>query len=492
MRLSLTPQQLLVQKQILAPKMILSMEILQLPVIMLQERIEQEMAENPLLEMRDSDPDTPEEMPERENPNEPADLERELVVDVKNDQADDFERLLNMGEDMPESFDDGFARSSGGIEEAGDRQHDAMANVLERPESLYDHLDHQLGELEIDEELYTLCERIMSALSPEDGYLRSSLEDLLPADADPKLRGRLEEALRTVQQLDPSGIAARDLKECLLLQLVPGEPYYREMHRLISHHLEDLRDNRLPAIEKATGFSIDTILEAWNHLRRLNPKPGAAFVDVVARTVTPDVIAEPNEEGGYTIRLVDDYLPSLYISKYYRRRLASPDCTEQEREFIRRKINAAQWLIEAIEQRRATLQRVSQAIVDYQQKFLDEGPEAIVPLKMQQIADQVKVHVTTVSRAVADKWMQTPRGIYPLRGFFVGGTTSDDGESVTWDAIRHKLQELVDNEDKKNPYSDDELVDELKKGGIDVARRTITKYRQKMGIPSSRKRRSYV
>jgi RNA polymerase sigma-54 factor len=167
------------------------------------------------------------------------------------------------------------------------------------------------------------------------------------------------------------------------------------------------------------------------------------------------------------------------------------DATPEEREYIKRKINAAQWLIDSIMQRRSTLKRVSQAIVDHQTKFLDEGPEAIEPLKMQQIADKVGVHVTTVSRAVDDKYIQTHRGVLPLRKFFVGGTMSSDGEEVAWDAIRIKLQDIVDNEDKQHPHSDDELVRQLATHGLKVARRTVTKYRQKMGIPSSRQRRDW-
>ena len=169
----------------------------------------------------------------------------------------------------------------------------------------------------------------------------------------------------------------------------------------------------------------------------------------------------------------------------------SGEATPEEREFIKRKINAAQWLIESIEQRRNTLTKVSQAVVDHQTRFIEEGPEAMEPLKMQQIADKVGVHVTTVSRAVDDKWIQTPRGIFPLKRFFVGGTKSDDGEDVAWDTIRIKLQEVIDHEDKTKPFSDDELVRQLKHHGLNVARRTITKYRRKMGIPSSRQRRDW-
>jgi RNA polymerase sigma-54 factor len=203
-------------------------------------------------------------------------------------------------------------------------------------------------------------------------------------------------------------------------------------------------------------------------------------------------MVEQADDGTYRVVLEDARTPRLFISDYYRRRLNSGDATAEEREFIKRKINAAQWLIDSIEQRRGTLTRVAQAIVDHQKRFLDDGPEFVVPLKMQQVADVVGVHVTTVSRAVDDKWIQTPRGMFPLKRFFVGGTRSDDGDDVAWDTVRIRLQELVDNEDKTAPLSDDDLVGEIEKLGMKVARRTVTKYRQIMGIPSSRQRRDWT
>lgn len=496
MRLSLGLEAKQIQVQKLAPRMIQSMEILQLPVMALQERIEQEMNENPVLEMAEQEPDFPEPVDEEDdrpaNPDAPAETEKEMVVDEDSDNAEDFERLVDLDREVPEFFDERPRVSSNRVQEESDRKHDAMANLEARPESLNDYLLHQLAEMDLDAEMAEMCERIISTLDARDGgYFRGNLRDLLPADATEDQLELAENALEIVQHLDPPGIAARDLRECLLNQLTPDMPYYDEMYRLISSHLNDLRDNRLPAIQKATGYSIERIQQAWNQLRKLNPKPGAIFADSTVPTVTPDVRVERAEDGSYKVVIEDDWTPELRISDYYRRRLASGQATPQEKEFLKKKINAAQWLIESIEQRRNTLARVAQAIVDYQQKFLDEGPEHIVPLKMQQIADKVGVHVTTVSRAVDDKWIQTPRGIFPLRRFFVGGTRTEDGEDVAWDTIRLKLQEVIDQEDKSKPYSDDELVDELAKRGLKVARRTVTKYRQKMGIPSSRQRRDW-
>ncbi len=492
MRLSLGLETRQVQVQKLAPRMIQSMEILQLPIMALQERIEQEMNENPVLEMDESDPNLPEEPDEAVNPDDPADSERELVVDENHDNADDFERLLNMDSEVPGHFDEAPRRSLSRMEEESERKLDAMANVVARPDSLNDYLMHQIGEMELDPELAEMAERIISSLDAADGgYLKVNLEDLLPPDATADQLARARQALEIVQQLDPPGVAARDLRECLLLQLTADMPYYDELKTLITSHLDDLKDNRLPLIERKTGYSIERIQQAWQELRKLNPKPGAAFAETYVPTVTPDVVVDQAEDGSYHVVLEDQRTPRLFISDYYRRRLISGQATAEERAFIKRKVNAAQWLIDSIEQRRSTLTKVAQAIVDYQKKFLDDGPEFIEPLKMQQIADQVGVHVTTVSRAVDDKWIQTPRGMFPLKRFFVGGTRSDDVDDVAWDRIRLKLQELVDHEDKQHPYSDDDLVRKLKESGMKVARRTVTKYRQKMGIPSSRHRRDW-
>jgi RNA polymerase sigma-54 factor len=490
MRLSFGQELRMVQKQVLAPRMIQSMEILQLPIMALQERIEQEMQENPALELQEEDLDLPEEPVEIVNPDAPSEEERELVVDENKNNEDDFERLLNMDEEWPDHFEERSKPSSSRTEEEGQRAHDAMANMVARPQSLQDYLHDQLGWFEITVELRQMADRIIYNLDA-NGYLQGRIEDLIEPDAPPEQLAMAQQALTLVQRLDPPGVAARDLRECLLLQLKPGMAYYEQLKSLIGGHLEDIEHNRLPVIERRTGFSIALIQKALVELRKLNPKPGANFGEVFVPNVTPDVFVELDDEGKYKIRLEDGRTPKLYISAYCRQILTSGVADAQTREFIKRKINSAQWLIESIEQRRNTLTRVAQAIVDHQTEFLKNGPEAIEPLKMQQIADKVKVHVTTVSRAVDDKWIQTPRGIFPLKRFFCGGTTSAQGEEVAWDTVRLKLQEIIDHEHKQHPLSDDELVKELAKAGLTVARRTVTKYRKAMQIPSSRQRRDW-
>ncbi len=492
MRLSFGMETRQLQTQKLAPKMIQSMEILQLPVLALQERVEQEMNENPMLEVQEEEELGPVTEEEPEDPNRPTEDERELVVSA-DDQSntDDFERLANMDNDMPQNFDD-FRTSANRTQEAQDRQHDLMANALERPESLNDFLMHQLDEMEIEPELEQIAERIISTLDARNGgYFNTSLRDLLPAEITDEDLELAEEALLIVQSLDPPGIAARNLSECLLNQLHADMDHYEALKVLIENHLEDLAENRLPLIEKKTGLTIEQIQEAKLEFHHLNPKPGSAFLESHVPVVSPDVVVEADETGRYIVRLEDDRIPALRISDYYRARLADPKATSEEKDFIRRKIESANWLIEAIQQRRSTVKKVSQAIVDYQRKFLDDGPEHIEPLKMQQIADVVGVHVTTISRAVDDKWIQTPRGIFPLKRFFVHGTRSEDGEDVAWETIRLRLTELIEKEDKQKPYSDDDLVNELSKLGLNVARRTITKYRKKLSIPSSRQRKDW-
>ncbi len=503
MRLSLGQQMQLAQKQVLAPRMIQSMEILQLPLMALQERIEQEMEDNPCLDQIEPEQDEiaePAEGEEESHSTSVADTERELVVKDGTDNADDFERLLNMAENLPDDYEERSRPSMNRIEAEGDRRHDAMANMLARPESLHEYLEHQLAWFELEDTVRRMAERIIFSLDT-NGYMKSPLEELLPP-TPPDVNGDAarfraeqlaiaEQALAVVQRLDPPGVGARSLKECLLLQLLPGMPDYDELRTLISDHLEDLENNRLPQISKKTGYSIEKIQEVWQEMRKLKPKPGADFGETTVPSVTPDVFVERNEAGKYEVRLEDTQLPSLYISPYYRNLLKDESTNAETREYIKRKVNSAQWLIESIEQRRSTLTRVSQAIVDHQTKFLDDGPDHIEPLKMQQIADKVGVHVTTVSRAVDDKWIQTPRGIFPLKRFFVGGTTAADGEEVAWDRVRIKLQEIIDHEDKMKPLSDDAIVDELAKAGITVARRTVTKYRKAMNIPSSRGRRDW-
>jgi RNA polymerase sigma-54 factor len=485
MRLDTSQQMRTEMRLRMAPRMIQSMEILQLPIMALQERIEQELSENPVLvDLRES-----------ASPSE-AESEEAGTTTVAEPEPEsepnEFDSLIGMDENWSELYDEGPRRSRASLSEEGDRKQDAMQNMASRPRSFHDDLTEQLGFFDCEPTVKALAEYIIYNLD-DNGYLKLSLHDVTrDFGGGEASQEQAEEALRLVQKLDPPGVGARDLRECLLLQLTPETPSHDVLRTLISHHLDDLQHNRLPAIEKRTGVSIEAIKEALEHLRRLNPKPGASFTsDGNTQYVVPDLIVEPNDEEGYDVRLVDDHTPHLSISRYYQKQLRNKQTDPAAREFIQKRIQSARWLIEAIEQRRNTLLKVSRAIIDHQKVFLDKGPEFIEPLKMQQIADRVGVHVTTVSRAVDDKWVQTPRGIFPLKRFFGGGTTTADGEEIAWDTIKQKLLEIIAKEDKQNPLSDEEIVDEMGRQGLKVARRTVTKYRQALNIPSSRQRKQF-
>lgn len=495
MQLNLSQSMRMSQQMRLAPRMIQSMEILQLPVMALQERIEQELEENFCLENLLADPDSPETSESRAEARDEANgksiTERELVVDANEGSEADFERLLEMSADWPDdNYTSGSKPSANRVSEDGDRAHDVIANIAERAPSLQEHLIEQFSFFSVPREVREFGEFIIQNLDP-NGRLSNSLAELIQLYGRSVTEQDAYAALALVQKLDPPGIGARDARECLLLQIRPDTPHREVLTTIITSHLEDLAQNRLPLIERKTGYSINRIKEAYQELLKLNPYPGKGFADVPVQTVKPDLYVEPDEHGKYVVRMEDEYTPRLRISRRYQQMLRNGAADTQTREYIKRKIDSAKWLIESIEQRHNTLKRVAQAIVDHQTEFLDNGPEFIVPLKMQQIADVVGVHVTTVSRAVDDKWIQTPRGLFPLKRFFGGGTTTDSGEEVAWDIIRIKLKEIVDGEDKNDPLSDDALVDELAKHGYQLARRTVTKYRKALQIPSSRQRRNY-
>jgi RNA polymerase sigma-54 factor len=500
MRLDTSMHQRMEQKMILAPRMIQSMEILQLPIMALQERIQQELQENPVLELKDESPDgtqTAEETDEQP-PVETDDVaaaaddpERELVIEDAGNNELDFDRLEALSRDWEDHFSEGHRPSRNGIDEEGDRKHDAMQNMPSRPQSLQDYLNDQLTFLDMPEEQLKLLRFVLTHIN-ENGYLAVPVEEIARSYNPEATVEQVQEVLLIVQKLEPPGVGARDLRECLLLQLTPETPHRDVLRVLIQNHLEDIQHNRLPVIQRRTGFDLPLIKAAMEALKHLNPRPGAQFTADNIPYVVPDIAVERAESGEFDVRLLDDWTPTIYISRrcieLYRDKGGDP----KTREYLKRKIQAAQWLMESIEQRRHTLERVTRAIIQHQRAFLDRGPEHIEPLKMQQIADQVGVHVTTVSRAVDDKWVQTPRGIFPLKRFFGGGTQTATGEEVAWETIKQKLLEIIDKEDKSNPWSDEDLVNKLHEAGYPVARRTVTKYRKMLNIPSSRQRKDWT
>jgi RNA polymerase sigma-54 factor len=483
MRLDTTQQMRTEMRLRMAPRMIQSMEILQLPAMALQERIEQELIENPVLIDARESPTAEADGDEPAAPPEPA--------PEPESEPSEFDSLIGLDENWSELYEEGPRRSRAALAEESDRKLEAMQNMASRPRSFHDDLVDQISFFDSEPIVRQLAEYIIHNLD-ERGFLsKLSLADVVRDFNGQASLDQAEEALRLVQKLEPRGVGARDLRECLLLQLTPEIPCHDVLYVLISEHLEDLEHNRLPVIERKTGIPLEKIKEALEHLGRLKLRPATSWSSEDPHYVVPDLIVEQNDRGEYEVRLADENAPQVTISRYYQDQLRRKQTDPETREWIQKRIQSARWLIEAIEQRRSTLLKVARAIIDHQKQFLDKGPEFIEPLKMQQIADRIGVHVTTVSRAVDDKWVQTPRGIIPLKRFFGGGTTTADGDQIAWDTIKQKLLEVIAQEDKQNPLSDEEIVEEMQRQGVKVARRTVTKYRQNLLIPSSRQRRQF-
>jgi len=484
MRLDISPQLRLDLRLKLAPQMIQSMEILQLPLLALQERIEQELVENPVLEARARTAESPEAPQEPEVARSEADVPARVEEDFRNldRMPDEWERYLE--NPLPPGR---VARRSRGER---DPKLDAMYNTAAPGVSLQEFLEQQVGFLDLDSDTRAMAHHLIWNID-DNGYVRFPLEEIV---ASMDGRGDLALAERTltlIQTLDPPGVGARDLRECLLLQLDrAGLGENGLVRSLIEHHLDDIEQNRLPHIAKTTGADLEAVKAAVQALGHLTPKPGSRYVNETVPYVIPDV-SVVETEWGYEVRLEDTWTPHLYISRGYRDLARRPDIDPRAREFVSAKIRSAKWLIDSIEQRRTTLLAVARSIVKAQEAFLDQGLTHIKPLKMQTVADDVGVHVSTVSRAISGKYIQTPRGIYPMKFFFTGGTVTDSGDVASWRTVKQRIKEIVDQEHKANPLSDDQIAEALKQDGFEVARRTVTKYRKMMSIPSSRRRKTY-
>jgi len=485
----------------LAPRIIQAMEILQLPMMSLLERIDQEIESNPVLELsteqqeEEQDQDQDQEAPAAEPDQDEPRGEHDLVVDSENGNSDDFERLADFTEEYGMDFANSAAPARRPPAPAGerDRKLDAMANTPAPGETLNEYLLHQWTFVETDEETRRAGRLIINQID-DDGYLRTPLEDLPAKSPQPVSLETLRLALLLVQTLDPPGVCARDLRECLIIQLTAEAAAGREVAlemELVQRFLRDIEMNRLPLIAKRTGRSMDEIKAAIENLSHLNPRPGSLVGERTAPVIHPDIIVTVDDDGAVKVSMADGNVPQLYISKLYRELARQRNTDKTTREFLQKNLRSAQWLISAIQQRRGTVQRVAVEVFKVQRDFLDLGREGLHPLPMANIAAKVGVHVATVSRAVAGKYVETPRGIFPLRMFFSGGTTTASGENVAWDAIKVKLSEVVEVEDKSTPLNDDELARELSKHGIVIARRTVAKYRNLLHIPPARKRRQF-
>ncbi len=471
MDLSLQLSQKLKMEQRLMPQLIQSMEVLQMPLMELRSMIDKQLQENPVLEMSGSGGlETP---------------VTDMSPDTEKEEA--LKELQKLDEEWREYFYPGAYRGRGGT--ADEEGLDMMDTVTAPPQSLQDYLAQQVHIMNLDERRMRLAEEIIYSLD-DRGYLcyplRSIIEDM---DGGYTLREALD-VLEIVRGAGPPGVAAHDLVECLLMQLeVPGEEFVLEK-LIITFHLEDVVENRIPLIAKCTGRSIEEVKNAISTISHLKPVPAEGWSAQHAHYVVPDMVVK-EVDGRYEVALQDSFIPSIRISPYYRELLESGKVDPETVKYIRKKIAAANWLVSAMEQRRDTLQRIGNEIVRVQKDFFEKGPAGLKPLRMQDVADAVGVHVATVSRAVADKYIDTPRGIFPLKFFFTGGVGTSDGSVKSRRGVEEEIRSLIESEDRRHPLSDGEIVKRLKAKGIDIARRTVAKYRQQMGIPSSSKRKEH-
>ncbi len=515
------------QQMKLAPRMIQSMEILQMPLLQLEERIDQELENNIALEIVEPGEGEGDvgvegesgEGVERSSSDEGAG-EAELSIDATSG-ADDFERLDTFNESNPEAAENEYSSSSSVREEheptysrarldgERDAKSDAMANTAARGASVQEQIREQWRLCDVDPRTRELGLTLIGFIE-DDGYLRTPLADIADRTMDASGRAtpeELERALVAMQLLvDPPGTGARDTRECLLLQLdaleeelasspdTPPEELaaWEHVRVLIEGHLDDLAQNRLPKIVESSGLGLDEIKEALGRMRALSLAPARRLAPDETQVIIPDAIVEyDRDQDRYFAYLNDRRLPNLRVNREYALMSKDRAVEKPTREFIRKNLSNASWLIDAVEQRKRTLLRVLNVVVEAQRDFFDAGPTALRPLPMTQVAEQLGIHVATVSRAVADKHLETPRGMVALRKFFTGGTQTAGGEDVSWDAIKAALRDVIDAEDKSKPLSDDALAAALGERGIEIARRTVAKYRSQMDIPSARLRREF-
>ena len=370
-----------------------------------------------------------------------------------------------------------------------DPKQEALNNSPERPEGLVEHLETQLRLETDDERLRELAAYLVRSLD-RNGWLTEPLAELLiPFEGYTLEDG--EEALAIIQRLDPTGVGARSPQECLLLQLDPEHPEAALLRRLIDGGLEDVAANRLPKLARDLGVPLDKVKELIQTLRtEFDPFPGSRFEHAPQRRVRPDVVVEKVDDR-YEVQLEDDYLPRLRIDDARWRSLRTQARDGELKRQLRRDLESARWLIESIEQRKRTLERVANVIVERQLDFLEHGVNYLKPLKMQEVADELGIHVSTVSRALKGKYMQTPHGVHEMKFFFTGASQGTDGVVESRTGVRERVREIVEREDKSHPLSDEEIVNRLATMGLKIARRTVTKYRKALGIPSSRRRREY-
>lgn len=464
-----------------SPQQVLLSSLLQLPILSLEQKLKVELEMNPLLEI-DEEMEMVEEIDQEvEVVDDEVESKDGEDTDNEDDAIDEFDKeeidwdaILN----DEDTYDYRMPK-------------DDSAEVFERPEvaqtTLPEHLLSQLHMTELSEKEQMIGEYIIWNIN-EDGYLTYSLDAIAEnLQVEP---GDAERVLKVIQRFDPIGIGARSLQECLLIQLVDNECSVPLAVEIIRDHFDDFTNKRYEKIEKKLEITLDDIRAAIEEITKLNPKPGEGYVLFHQNVIVPDLVVQRDEEGEYHISMNDWNVPHLRINNSYKKLLLDKKKSSKEtRDYIRQSLESARWLINSIHQRRATIQRVMEAIIEKQIDFFDYGPENIKPMILKDIADEIGMDISTISRVTNGKYVQTEHGVFELKYFFSERIKSDAGDDVSNKIIKNFIKEMIDSEDSNKPYNDQKIAEILKEKGFQVARRTVAKYREQMMIPVSRLRR---
>jgi len=462
-------------QQVLSPQLQQSLLILQTPLLELRNLVQQEMETNPVLE----------ELPEEPGADERNEVEPSADDNFKNE----FEKLASLDEEWRDymaqsaSYPEGFRDSK----EAQDKRQFVFDSIPVQ-ETLQQNLIGQLNQSLLSASDRKAAELIIGNID-DNGFLQSTPEEMALNSGIPK--EDFEKMLVLIQSFYPSGVGARDLRECLLIQLARGGKERSLEYKIVSEHMEDLGKRRFPEIARRMGISVEDVQKAADNIARLNPRPGQVFAAAPQNYVLPDVMVE-KVDGEYQVSSNNEQIPHLRISNLYKDIIASGNTqTSDVKDYVRDKIRSGKFLIRSIHQRQQTILNIAWQIVSRQRDFLEHGPSHLKPMTMGNVADAVGLHETTVSRAVSGKYMATPQGVFEMKYFFTSGYQTATGESLSNTSVKEAILDLVKRENGSAPLSDHEIVEILGERGIPIARRTVAKYRTELNILPSHMRRKY-
>jgi len=468
-----------VQKLVMTPELIQAIQILQFNTQELDSYVQEQMLVNPVLEQGQREP-------EQSADSERIDSER-IREDKQSEEDRHQDEILDWKEYIRDSSygDEGYGKW---LDKGSDNRANEYEKFVTNDVTLPEHLMFQFQFAAKNKGCRHVGKYIIESLD-ENGYMTSTVPQIARATRVPEEKVR--EALEIIQSFDPAGVGASDIKECLEIQLRNRDELTDNLKTLIEDHLEDLAGNRLGAIAKDMGVTVQDVQKMADVVRDLEPKPGRQFAsEMTTKYIVPDVIVE-EVDGEYVVSINESSVPKLSVSSYYKDLLHKADTDEQLAEYLADRVNSATWLIRSIEQRKQTIFNVVTAVVKYQKDFFDHGSKYLKTLTLKDIAEEVGIHESTVSRSINGKYLQCPRGMFEIKYFFSAGVADSTGEGISSNSIKEFIKEIVETEDPKKPYSDQKMVEIFEEKGIAISRRTIAKYRDEMGILSSSKRKRF-